>query len=85
MTAFVQPQNPRLRRKRPPTPRVGLHVEITQLLQGRSLTAVDLAAMLSKDLPGVESSLRGMERRREVVRSVRKPGAWATWALRGGV
>lgn len=63
--------------------RVGLHVEITRLLQGRALTAIDLGAMLEKEQAGVDSALRGMERRGEVVRMPCLPGTWAKWALRG--
>jgi hypothetical protein len=63
--------------------RVGLHVDIARLLQGRALTAIDLVAMLEKEQAGVDSALRGMERRGEVIRMPCLPGAWAKWALRG--
>lgn len=62
-----------------------LRADITKLLQGRALTAIDLGAMLEKDQAGVDSALRGMERRGEVVRLPCLPGTWAKWALRGGV
>lgn len=62
-----------------------LRADITKLLQGRALTAIDLGAMLEKDQAGVDSALRGMERRGEVVRLPYLPGTWAKWALRGGV
>ncbi|HXS04834.1 MAG TPA: hypothetical protein VN731_10185 [Rhodanobacter sp.] len=62
-----------------------LRADITKLLQGRALTAIDIGAMLEKDQAGVDSALRGMERRGEVVRLPCLPGTWAKWALRGGV
>jgi len=64
--------------------RTELRRDITKLLQGRSLTAIDIGAMLEKDQAGVDSALRGMERRGEVVRLPCLPGTWAKWALRGG-
>ena len=70
-------------RKSTPHPRVGLHVEITRLLQDRALTAIDLAAMLGKQQAGVDSALRGMERRGEIVRLPYRLGVWAKWTLRG--
>lgn len=70
-------------RKPSPCRRVGLHVEIARLLQERALTAIDLAAMLEKEQAGVDSALRGMERRGEVIRMPCLPGTWAKWALRG--
>lgn len=65
--------------------RTELRRDITKLLQGRALTAIDIGAMLEKDQAGVDSALRGMERRGEVVRLPCLPGTWAKWALRGGV
>lgn len=61
-----------------------LRADITKLLQGRALTAIDLGAMLEKEQAGVDSALRGMERRGEVIRMPCLPGTWAKWALRGG-
>lgn len=69
--------------RKPSRRRVGLHVDIARLLQERALTAIDLAAMLEKEQAGVDSALRGMERRGEVIRMSHPPGAWAKWALRG--
>lgn len=71
--------------RKPSRRRVGLHVDIARLLQGRALTAIDLGAMLEKEQAGVDSALRGMERRGEVVRMPYLPGTWAMWALRGKV
>jgi len=71
------------RRKSTPHSRVGLHVEITRLLRDRALTAIDLAAMLGKQQAGIDSALRGMERRGEIVRLPYRLGVWAKWALRG--
>jgi len=68
-------------RKSAPHPRVGLHVEITRLLQDRALTAIDLAAMLGKQQAGIDSALRGMERRGEIVRLPYRLGVWAKWTL----
>ena len=64
-------------------PRVGLHVEIFRLLRDRALTAIDLAAMLGKQQAGIDSALRGMERRGEIVRMPYRLGVWAKWTLRG--
>jgi len=72
-----------VRRKSAPHPRVGLHVEISRLLQDRALTAIDLAAMLGKQQAGIDSALRGMERRGEIVRLPYQLGVWAKWTLRG--
>ena len=69
--------------RKPSRRRVGLHVDIARLLQGRALTAIDLGAMLEKEQAGVDSALRGMERRGEVIRMPCLPGTWAKWALRG--
>lgn len=65
--------------------RTFLRADITKLLQGRALTAIDLGAMLEKEQAGVDSALRGMERRGEVVRLPCLPGTWAKWTLRGEV
>jgi len=62
-------------------PRVGLHVEIFRLLRDRALTAIDLAAMLGKQQAGIDSALRGMERRGEIVRMPYRLGVWAKWTL----
>jgi|GEM_PF-3016069 len=70
------------RRKSVQHPRIGLHVEITRLLRDRALTAIDLAAMLGKQQAGIDSALRGMERRGEIRRLPYQLGVWAKWTLR---
>lgn len=64
-----------------PSRRTALHLSIIELLTDRPLTPVDLAAMLGMEQYGIESCLRGMERRGEVERVPYRLGTWAKWRI----
>lgn len=71
------------KRIKPPRPPSVLAISIERELAAKPLTVIDVAAMLDRDQAGVDSALRGMERRGEVIRMPCLPGTWAKWALRG--
>jgi hypothetical protein len=68
-----------------PKPRTGMHTEIATMLEGRTMSAYSVATAKGWPLHAVESCMRSMARREELVRLKCKPGQWARYRVRGGV
>jgi hypothetical protein len=54
------------------------------MLEGRTMSAYSVATAKGWPLHAVESCMRAMARREELVRLKCKPGQWARYRVRGG-
>jgi hypothetical protein len=59
-----------------------MHTDIAAMLEGRTMSAQDVHVAKGWPLHAVESCMRSMARREELVRLKCKPGQWARYRAR---